>query len=336
MSSPETPAPAALLQMMTGHWRTQSITVVAKLGIADLLAEGPKTSEELAAACGVHAPSLYRLLRALASVGIFSEGEGQRFGLTPMAELLRSDHPGSLRAAAIFYGSENYQGWGELLWSVQNGEAAFIHHYGAYLFDYLEANPQTRAIFSAMMTGLSAGVAKALAEVYDFSACRLVVDVGGAQGRLVATILQANPHLRGILFDLPDIAGQAAAYLASMGVAGRCEVVGGDFFVALPSGDTYVLRYILHDWNDDQCRTILEKCRLAMTRGGRILIIEWVIPPANEPSFGKFLDLTMMVQLTGRERTEAEYRALLEQAGLHIARIIPTGVGPSIIEAVAA
>ncbi len=337
MSAPELPPPVRLVQMMTGYWISQSIYVAAKLGIADHLMDGPRTSEELAAACQAHAPSLYRLLRGLASVGVFTEVDAGRFALTPTAEWLRTDHPDSMRALAIMYGEEQYQAWGGLLASIQTGAPAFDRRFGASYFHYLAEHPEPAATFNAAMTGWSAQVARAVVEAYDFSACATVVDVGGGHGTLLAAILTANPHLRGILVDLPHVAASATAFLGAAGVADRCQIIAGDFFEALPSGgDAYILAQILHDWDDERSFTILQNCRSAMAPAGRILIVELVIPPGNEPSLGKLLDLHMLVLLTGRERTEVEYRDLLAAAGFRLTRIIPTSSGASIVEAVGA
>ncbi len=337
MSATELPPPVRLVQMMTGYWISQSVYVTAKLGIADQLTDGPRTSEELAAACQAHAPSLYRLLRGLASVGTFTEVDVGRFALTPTAELLRTDHPDSMRALAIMYGEEQYQAWGDALVSIQTGTPAFDRRFGASYFHYLAAHPEAAATFNTAMTGWSAQVASAVVEAYDFSDSTTVVDVGGGHGTLLAAILTANPHLHGILFDLPHVTASAAAFLATAGVADRCQISAGDFFEALPSGgDAYILAQILHDWDDERSRTILQNCRSAMAPAGRILIVELVIPPGNEPSLGKLLDLHMLILLTGRERTEAEYRDLLASAGFRLTRVIPTSSGASVVEAVGA
>jgi SAM-dependent methyltransferase len=201
-------------------------------------------------------------------------------------------------------------------------------------FQYLADHPESAATFNAAMTGWSAQVASAVVEAYDFSDCRTVVDVGGGHGTLLGAILAAHAHLRGILFDLPHVAASAAPFLVAAGVADRCETIAGDFFEALPSGDTYILAQILHDWDDERSQRILQNCRSAMAPAGRLLIVELVLPPGNEPSLGKLLDLHMLVLLTGRERTEAEYRDLLGSAGFRLTRVIPTRSGASVVEAV--
>ena len=337
MQPNDVPAPVALLRMMTGYWISKALNVAAELGVADLLRDGPRSSDELAGACGAHPAALYRLLRALAGVGVFTELDGRRFALTPLAELLRSDVPGSMRALARMYGSEQYRAWDGLLESVRTGEPAFDRTFGASYFDYLGRNPDAGAVFNEAMTGWTTQVADAVVEAYDFTGVNTVVDVGGGHGLLLATILRAHPSMRGALFDLPHVVAGAGPLLEAAGVADRCVTVGGDFFASVPEGgDAYLLAQILHDWDDERCRPILENCRRAMRPDGRVLVVEQVLPPANEPSLGKWLDLHMLVLLTGRERTEAEYGALLEAAELELTRVIPTSSGAGIVEAVRA
>jgi hypothetical protein len=331
------PAPVALLRMMIGYWISKALNVAAELGLADLLRNDPRSSDELADACGADPAALYRLLRALASVGVFTEVEGRRFALTPLAELLRSDVPGSMRALARMYGSEQYRAWNGLLESVRTGEPAFERTFGASYFDYLAQNPESGAVFNEAMTGWTTQVADAAVAAYDFAGLDTIVDVGGGHGLLLATILRAHPKVRGVLFDLPHVVAGAQPLLEAAGVADRCTVVSGDFFVSVPEGgDAYLLAQILHDWDDERCRTILQNCSRAMLPDGRLLVVEQVLPPANEPSLGKWIDLHMLVLLTGRERTEAEYRALLEAVGFDLTRVIPTQSGAGIVEAICA
>jgi hypothetical protein len=335
MHADDVPAPAALLRMLTGYWVSKALNVAAELGIADLLRDGPRTSDQLADRCGAHPQALYRLLRALASVGVFIEEEERRFGLTPAAELLRSDVPGSMRALARMYGSEQYRAWGSLLESVRTGEPAFDGLFGSGYFEYLAHDPDANAVFNEAMTGWTSQLADAVAATYDFDRDGVVVDVGGGHGLLLSTVLRAHPAMRGILFDLPHVAASAKPLLEQAGVAARCETVGGDFFDSVPSGGTYyLLAQILHDWDDERCRVILDNCRRAMLADGRLLIVEQVIPPANEPSLGKWLDLHMLVLLAGRERSHEGYAALLESAGFELTNVIPTSSGASIVEGV--
>ena len=328
------PPPAILLQMMTGYWGAQAVYIVAKLGVADLLTGGPHPVEELAAATNSHASSLYRLLRALASIGVFTEVSPRTFALTPMAELLRTGIPGSMRALAITYNEEMYQAWGNMLHSIQTGEPAFAHRFGMGPFPYFMQNPEADRIFNEAMIGYTHQVANAVVGVYDFSAFGAVADVGGGYGTLLAAILQSNPSARGILFDVPHVIDAAQGFLKTTGVADRCTGIAGDFFTAVPAGaDAYVLSQILHDWEDEQCLTILKHTRRVTPKDGKLLVVELVIPPGNEPFFGKWLDLHMLAIPGGRERTEAEYSTLFRDAGFELTNIVPTPAGPSVVEA---
>jgi hypothetical protein len=329
------PPHTALLQMMTGYWVSQSIYIAAKLGVADLLADGPRPVEALAAKTQSHASSLYRLLRALASVGVFTETSPRTFALTPMAGLLRTGTPDSMRALGITYCEEMYTAWGSMLHSIQTGEPAFAQHFGMGPFPYFATHPEADRIFNEAMIGYTHQVANAVTGSYDFSPFGTVVDVGGGYGTLLAAILRDNPTARGILFDVPHVIEAAEGFLSTTGVGERCARVAGDFFAALPAGgDAYLLSQILHDWEDEQCLTILRHCRGVMPKNGKLLVVELVIPPGNEPSFGKWLDLHMLAIPGGRERTEAEYGAIFREAGFELTRIVPTPAGTSVVEAV--
>ena len=331
----ETSSPSTdLRRMIVGYRLSQAIYVAAKLGIADLLKGGPRDAEDLAAAAKAHGPSLYRVLRLLASEGIFEELEEGRFGLTPLAEPLRSDAGESFRARAIFDAEEwNWRAWGNLLHSVETGAPAFDHTFGMPTFDYLAKNREAAARFDALMAEQTGTVAEAVADVYDFSGMERVVDVGGGYGALLTAILRANPHLRGVLVDLPHTVEGAGPRLEAAGVADRCETVPGDFFRAVPAGGgAYMLKYILHDWNDDQCVTILENCRKGMSEEARLLVVELLIAPGNARDYGKYLDINRLVLTTGRERTREEYAGLFEAAGFELSRVLPTGRDLCIIE----
>jgi hypothetical protein len=322
----------ALLDLSTGYWRSQAIYVAAKLGVADLVHEGPKSTEELARATQTHAPSLYRLLRALASVGVFAEDPQGLFGLTPIAECLRSV-PGSQRSLMIMMGEEHYRAWGELLYSVQTGRIAFDHVHGKPVFQFLSEHPDKAKIFDEAMVGVHGAETQAMLDAYDFSSIGTLVDIGGGNGSVLSSVLRKHPSLKGILYDLPGVAGRAQEQLKQAGLADRCQVIGGNFFERVPAGgDAYVMRHIIHDWNDAQCRQILGNCRQVMRPEARLLIVESVIPPGNEPFMGKFLDLVMLVIPGGKERTEPEYRALFQSAGFRLTRIVPTAREVSIIE----
>jgi SAM-dependent methyltransferase len=335
MDAGPSPPPATLLQMMTGYWVSQALHVVAKLGIADLLADGPLTCEDLAAATNTHAPSLQRVLRALASVGVFTEVSPGSFALTPLAELLQPETPGSMRALAIMYAEEQYRAWGDLLHSVRTGETAFEQQFGIGYFEYLAQHPESDRVFNEAMTGWTHQLVSAVVDTYDFSPFRTVVDVGGGYGALLAAILQRNSGTRGILFDLPHVVASAEEQLAATEVADRCTFVGGDFFAGVPAGgDAYVLSQILHDWDDERCVAILGQCRRAIPDHGKLLVVEFVLPEGDEPFLGKWLDLHMLVLLGGRERTAGEYDTLFRAAGFKLARVVPTPPGPSVVEAV--
>lgn len=322
-----------LMELSIGGWFTQAISVAADLGIADLLIDGPRTAEELAEDTNAHSDALYRILRALASVGIFTEDEDGRFSLTPIAENLRSDVPYSLRPFAIMSGAEFYQSWGSLMYSAKNGKEGFDKTYGRPFFQYMVEHPDRHAIYDKAMMVHGIAETEPMLDAYDFSAFETVMDIGGGNGLMLAAILNRFPTVKGILFDLPAVADRAKESFSDPDLSDRCKVVGGDFFTLVPSADVYVLRHIIHDWNDDDAITILRNCCKAMNPDGRVLLVETVIPPLNEPCFGKWLDLMMLI-VGGRERTEEQYRRLLPQAGLKLNRIIPTSHEISIVEAV--
>lgn len=319
-------------QMFGGSWITQGISVAAELGIADLLAGGPRTVTELAEETNTHGESLYRLLRALAGVGVFAQDAQIRFSLTPLSQLLRSDAPLSQRAFATMMGSEFCQAWGELLFSVRTGEPGFNKRYRAPFFQYMTNHPERHRIYDAAMAGIHGSETGPVLDAYDFSAFRTIADIGGGNGTALADMLKRLPEVHGILFDLPSVADHARPVMAELGLSERCRVEGGDFFAAVPTGaDAYVLRHIIHDWQDDDAITILRHCQEALNPGGKVLVVEMVIPPGGEPSFGKWLDL-MMLLVDGRERTQAEYDQLFCAAGLKLNRVIPTASDVSIVE----
>ncbi len=322
--------------MIVGSWVTQAIYVAAELGIADLLGAGSRTTEELARETRTDSASLYRVLRALASVDIFREdGEG-RFRLMPMGILLGSDAPGSKRALAIMAGAEFYRSWGGLLSSVETGAAAFDKVFGKPFFRYMSDNPDRWQIYDDAMTGVHDGETKPVLDAYDFPSCGTIVDVGGGNGLTLAAILRRHPRARGVLFDLPAVTRRAEMVMTGSGVSDRCRIVGGDFFDSVPaSGDVYLLRHVIHDWEDREAIAILKNCRDAMQPGGRVLVVETVIPSGNEPCFGKWLDLMMLV-VGGRERTREQYVNLFSAAGLRVARVVPTDHEVSVIEGVGA
>jgi hypothetical protein len=321
-----------LLEMLTAYWVSQAIHVAAKLRLADLVADGPKTAQELAEATKSEPQALYRLLRALASVDIFKEDNQGSFALTPTAECLL-DRPGSQHAVALMMGEEHFRSWGDLLYSVQTGKPAFDQIYGKPVFDYLSEHPEQAKIFDAAMTGFHGPETQAMIDAYDYTGINTLVDIGGGNGTVISTVLKKYPAMKGILYDLPGVVERAKQNLAAAGLGGRCQTLTGSFFEAVPKGgDAYMMRHIIHDWTDEQCQTILSHCRKVMPAHGRLLIIEMVIKPGNEAQPAKWLDLNMLVLPGGRERTEEEYRTLLAGAGFRLERIVPTPTEVSVIE----
>lgn len=331
--------PAADLQrLVNGYQVSQAISVAATLGIADLLKDGPRTSDDLAAAAGAHPRALYRLLRALAAVGVFHEHHDQRFSLAPIGEFLRSDAAGSSAPWAAQIGRQYFwQAWGDLLHSVRTGENAFRHQHGTDVWTYRSTRPEDNAAFDRAMTGQSRRIDGAVVAAYDFSRYARIMDVGGGHGSLLAAILGANPSSKGVLFDQPHVVSGALALLETAGAADRCEVVGGSFFESVPDGaDAHVLKQIIHDWEDGDATKILRACRRAINPDGTLLIVEHVVAPPNHAPAGKFMDLNMLVLPGGQERTRDEFAALFAAAGFRLTRVIPTASPASIIEGIPA
>jgi SAM-dependent methyltransferase len=325
-----------LRRLVAGWWVSKAVHIAAKLGIADLLAHGPRPVSDLARATDTHEQALYRVLRALASLGVFAESD-QGFELTPMAEYLRSDIPRSVRGLALLHGEPwHWRAWEDALHSVRTGAPAFDEAHGQDFFGYLRAHADAAAVFDEAMSGISRSQHAAVVDAYDFSGVDHLVDVGGGHGTLLALILSTYPDLSATLFDLPEVVEGAHRTLERAGVADRCEVCGGDFFESVPSGDAYLLAHIVHDWHDAQAARILGNCRMSIAPDGRVVLAEIVIPPANQFSHGKLLDLEMLVCFTGRERTKAEYAHLLESSGFRLTRVVPTAAEDSAIEAVPA
>ncbi len=309
------------------------VSVAAKLRIADQLREGPQSVASLAAATRTHQDSLYRLLRALTEIGIFSEEPAGTFQLNETSELLRSDVPGSLRVAAEVAGEPWMRGaWGALLHSIQTGDTAFDHVYGKGTFDWFAEHPGEAKLFDTWQaSGTDAG-ARAVVGAYDFSTARSVADIGGGFGALLTEVLERNQAVKGALFDLPHVIAQARTQFDAT-LASRVTFVPGDFFKAVPGGhDVYLMKYILHDWNDERSRAILASTRAAMSGRGRLLVVEVIVNPPNQAG-GKVGDVFMLVRTGGRNRTEQEYRDLLRGGGFDVARVIRTQSDLSIIEA---
>jgi hypothetical protein len=330
-SVPSAESRARLRDLIGGYRLSQAIYVATKLGIPDLLADGPREFDELARATSSHAPSLRRLLLALVAAGVLDKVGPHRFALTPVGFELRTGVPGSRRASVLFLLNESHwRPWGHLLHTVRTGETAFDRVHGVSLFDYLATHPEEAGLFNAGMLGNSPAHARLVAASYDFSAMHRIVDVAGGRGRLLATILERNAHLTGTLFDLPPVIEDARQLVNEAGVADRCAFIGGDFFEAVPKGgDAYVLRNVIHDWGDEQAVAILTACRRAMADGARLVLVERYVPddPREAPLI-THADLEMLVNVGGQERTTEEYQGLLARSGLKLARTIPLGSAP--------
>ena len=327
-----------LMQMAMGGWVAETLHTAAVLGLADQLAGGPKSAAELAGPMRAHAPSLHRLMRTLASLGILTGRPEQRSALTTLGEALKKGAPGSASATVLTIGSQWIQSaWGHMVHSVRTGETGFERAQGMPLFDYLAQHPEAASLFNETMVGLHGQEPPAVAAAYDFSTLNTVVDVGGGTGGMLAAILTHYAGLRGVLFDLPHVVAEASDLLGAKGISDRVTIEAGDFFKSVPSGgDAYVLSHIIHDWNEDQCLTILGHIRKAMNPGGRLLIVEMVLPAGDVPHPGKMLDMLMLVLPGGQERTEAEYGLLLSKANFHLTRVVPTDSAVSVVEAVLA
>jgi hypothetical protein len=301
------------------------LQIVAKLGVADLLASGPRPVAELADATATNADALKRVLRALTSVGVFASDGQERYGLTPLGECLRSDARQSIRNRLIMHGTTHWQNWGELEHSLRTGLPAFERAFGKPLFDYLASDPDASLRFDQSMAYRGAIDATAVVAAYDFSDATTVVDVGGGNGTLLAAVLAAAPSARGVLFDLPHVVAGSGSVLLRAGLSERVRVEGGSFFDAVPrGGDVYLLQKVLHDWDDERSIRILANCRTAMEPSARLLVLETLVPPGDAPHFSKLIDVHMLVETGGRERTGEEFDRLLAGAGLRLQRTLPT------------
>jgi hypothetical protein len=333
----QVPPAAVMMQMTMGFIVSQAISVAAKLYLADHLKDGAKSLGELAAATNTHEPSLYRLLRALTSVGVFQRNAEGLYENSPLSEVLRADHPQTLRAAAhMIADREHWQSHGNMLQSVKTGEIAFNYTFGMPVFPYFAAHPEVAEIFDNAMTSFSAPVAAAVAAVYDFSESKTIADIGGGHGLLLSTVLRTNPQARGVLFDQPQVVAGADEVLASEQVAERVEKVAGDFFAEIPvEADTYLMKFIIHDWNDEQSVRILSNLAKSAKAGAKLLLVETVVEEDDAaPSASKVMDLNMLVMTGGKERTAKEYAELFEKTGFRLTRVIPTPSPMQIVEAV--
>ena len=331
------PPQAVLMQIGMGAMAAEALGVATRLKVADILAAGEMNIDDIADAAGAHAPSLYRILRSLAMIGVFSETTPRSFVNTDVSEALRSGVPGSMRNAIIFMTEPSHSmGWTNMLHSAKTGETAWKKTYGVEFFEWTANNPADGEIFNKAMTDMSAAAAPLVAEAYDFSGVKVLADIAGGHGILLSHILKANPHLKGILFDLDHVIAGAGELLQHEGVEDRVQTVTGDFFTEVPAADAYMMRHIIHDWDDERSVKILQSIHRAMIGNGKLLIIEMVVPEGNEPHPSKMLDLEMLTLPGGLERTAAEYGALVAQAGFRLQKIIPTRSPASIVEVVKA
>jgi O-methyltransferase domain/Dimerisation domain len=322
-----------LMKLINGFQVSQAISVAATLGIPDLLRHGPQSCNELAVAAGAHPASLYRLLRALAAGGVLEELDGRQFVLTALGQPLRTDVPSSRNAWARLMGQSNYwEAWCGLLGSVQTGETAFNRVHGTSVWTYRANHPSDAATFDRAMGTITEQIAEAVLAVLDFGEYRTVADIGGGEGAFLAKILGAYPSMRGILFDQPHVATKARQHLSAL--AQRCEVIGGDFFSAVPTGaDAYLLKWILHDWDDERAAALLRSCRRAMPSTSSLIVVEYVVAPPNQGSEGKFMDLNMMVITGGAERTRNEFDHLFGAAGFKLVDATLTGMHATVLVA---
>jgi SAM-dependent methyltransferase len=326
-----------MMQMLTGFFVTQIAGAVATYSIADHLAKGPATAEQIAAIEGIDSAATFRLLRACASLGLVTCDDSLTFSATPLLGTLRTNVPGSLHSMAIAWSAPgHWLPWGRFLDAMRTGQWQTVPALGATIWDYYAQQPKEAAAFTNAMHGFTSGVTQDVTRLVDTSTAKLAVDLGGASGTLVHSLMTANPQLHGIILDLPNVVPSATAAAAALGLAERSRVLAGDFFASVPEADLYLLRHVLHDWDDGQSVRILENCQRAMRPGGRIIVIELLLGEVGEPGPTPFMDLNMMVMLPGRERSLSEYRALLKQAGFRLDKSSPIRSPMAVLEAVAA
>ncbi len=328
---------ARIAPMIHGYINAQLIHVAAKLGIADLLRDGPRSRDELAESTGVEARALERFLLGLVTCGVLELTADEQFAVTSAGTLLATDHPRSLRGQAMLAGELFYPAWGHLRHSLESGETGVEAAFGSPLFEHLSRHPEVGELFNTFMTDLTTRTAEALLAVYDFSSAKRVVDVGGGHGTLLTAILRANPGLVGEVFDAPAVVEEAKTRIAEIGLAERCQTSGGDFFTAVPSGaDAYLLSQVLHDWSDERSIQILSNCRQALAADGKVLVLERLLPEkAAQRLEVVIMDLMMLTLTGGHERTAADYERLLQAAGLELRQIVPIPSGSCLLEAIA-
>ncbi|MEQ1875174.1 MAG: methyltransferase [Bdellovibrionia bacterium] len=328
------PPPIAMLEMISGQWISRTIGVCAQFGVADHINDKPTSSDAIAKKVEANPEALYRVMRALTVVGIFTEHEGKKFSLTSVGKTLRTDHPQSMRHMAIFQTSFNWAHWGALDYCVKTGKNAVEHIRGMKPFDYLSKNKEEAEVFDKAMTNISEMEVDSILAVYDFSKFSTIADIGGGYGAFLASVLNTHPKARGILYDMPHVVKGSKEYFANAGLTDRVEIKSGSFFEAVPSGaDAYMMKHIIHDWSDEESITILKHIRKQIPQNGKLLLIETVIPERNVPNFSKFIDLEMLVVTTGKERTLADYGSLFAKAGFRLNRAVPSISMANVIEA---
>ena len=322
-----------MMEMIAGGVVAQSVNVAAEIGVADLLAHGPRTTAQLAAQAGVDAEKLFRLLRFLASRGVFQENAHGAWSLTPLADLLRSDAPGSMRAGARMF-ERMASVWPKLEENVRTGQCAYGLAFGRPIFEDLAHKPEDAAIFDAAMTSFHGGETDAVLNAYSYDGISVLADIGCGIGAVMAATLHRYPEMRGILFDQAHVIERTRHHVEAAGVADRCTLSSGSFFDAVPSGaDAYTMRHIIHDWSDDRCIAILKNIRQVIPEDGRLLVIETVVPIGNEPSTSKLFDMVMMAFPDGMERSEAQFHTIFNASGFRLTGITPTASPVSVIEA---
>ncbi len=322
------------MQLSTGYIASTCVYLAVKLRIPDLLAAAPRPVNDLAGELGVNEDALYRVMRTLVSLGVFEENAPRTFANTLTSTILRSETPGSMYDMALWMSDPfHFQVYANALHSLRTGRPAVEQTVGVPVFEYFPKHPEESEIFNNAMTMFSGMVIPAVLEVFDFSGIGTLVDVAGGHGRVLTSILQKYPTMRGVLFDLEHVLAGARAVIESLGLSDRCRTVSGDFFNAVPAGgDAYIMKHIIHDWDDERAATILKNIRSAMTPGGRLILLESVVAPGNQPDFAKLIDLEMLLMPGGRERTELEFRDLFARAGFELTRITPTKSPLSVIE----
>jgi ubiquinone/menaquinone biosynthesis C-methylase UbiE len=330
--------PQVLMQMATGFWISQTLYTVAKLGVADFLTEGPRKIRDLAEKVGANEDYLYRVMRTMAGMGVFQELAERAFGLAPLSERLVSTHPNSMHPVILMLGEENYQAWAKLYEATKSGGDPFEMLYGMHAYDYFKENPEAGETFNRAMAVLARNDQSLIADVYDFSGIHRIVDVGGGNGMLLATILKRHPHLSGILFDLPQVMAEAEQFLSQQDVKGRYTLASGDFFEAVVAGgDAYILSHIVHGFSDELSGKILKSIYKVLPAKGKVLLVEEVLQPGQDPAAikTKLMDLNMLVMTPGgRDRTREEFAALLRESGFELTDIFPTASGTCVIEAI--